>query len=156
MPVVLLSYEYVADILGRRKPHREAHLAHVERTTAEGGLVVAGAVGDPPHGAVFVFEDDADAAGPAAEFAAGDLFAQPWIGEKGRFDVVVACEVLYYLSDVPRTLEAMERLAKVGCLVTYFSPAERKIGAHISARKGVQRDAFRFGETEWTVAWWRP
>ncbi|HWO49796.1 MAG TPA: YciI family protein [Solirubrobacterales bacterium] len=74
MPVVLLSYEYVADILERRKPHREAHLAHVERTTAEGGLVVAGAVGDPPHGAVFVFEDDADAAGPAAEFAAGDPY----------------------------------------------------------------------------------
>ena len=93
---------------------------------------------------------------PSADFAAGDLFAQPWIGERGRFDVVVACEVLYYLSDVPRTLDAMERLAKVGCLVTYFSPAERKIGGFVSARKGVQKDAFRFGETEWTVAWWRP
>ncbi|HKQ17275.1 MAG TPA: YciI family protein [Solirubrobacterales bacterium] len=74
MPVVLLSYEYVDDILERRKPHRGAHLAHVERTAAEGGLVVAGAVGDPPHGAVFVFEDDADAALAAEAFAAGDPY----------------------------------------------------------------------------------
>jgi 2-polyprenyl-3-methyl-5-hydroxy-6-metoxy-1,4-benzoquinol methylase len=92
---------------------------------------------------------------PGAEFAAGDLFAQPWVSQPEIFDVVVACEVLYYLSDVPRTLDAMERLSRVGCLVTYFAPAERKIGPAVSARRGVQRDSFRFGETEWTVAWWR-
>jgi uncharacterized protein YciI len=74
MPVVLLSYEYVDDILERRKPHRDAHLAHVERTAAEGGLVVAGAIGDPPHGAVFVFEDESDAAAAAQAFAAGDPY----------------------------------------------------------------------------------
>jgi len=90
----------------------------------------------------------------SAEFAAGDLFAQPWSHSSHRFDVVVACEVLYYLSDVPRTLDAMERLATKGWLATYFAPAERKIGAHL-ARPGVERDSFRFGDTEWVVAWWR-
>jgi uncharacterized protein YciI len=75
MAVVLLSYEYVGDILERRKPHREAHLAHVERFAADGGLVVAGAVGDPVHGAVFVFEDDSDATAVAERFAAGDPYA---------------------------------------------------------------------------------
>jgi uncharacterized protein YciI len=74
MPVVLLSYEYVYDILERRKPHREAHLAHIERAAAGGSLVVAGAVGDPPHGAAFVFEDESDAAAAAEEFAAGDPY----------------------------------------------------------------------------------
>jgi 2-polyprenyl-3-methyl-5-hydroxy-6-metoxy-1,4-benzoquinol methylase len=93
---------------------------------------------------------------PQAEFAAGDLFAQPWSGEVGRFDVVVACEVLYYLSDVPRTLDAMTRLARVGCLVTYFAPAERKMGPHFAKRTGLERDSFRFGDTEWTAVWWRP
>jgi len=74
MPVVLLSYEYVDDILDRRKLHREAHLAHIERSAAEGSLVVAGAVGEPPRGAVFVFEDDSDAVAAAEEFAAGDPY----------------------------------------------------------------------------------
>ena len=74
MAVALLSYEYVDDILERRKPHREAHLAHIERSAADGGLVVAGAVGDPPNGALFVFEDDSDAATVAEEFAAGDPY----------------------------------------------------------------------------------
>jgi len=92
---------------------------------------------------------------PGAEFAVGDLFAQPWSGEEGRFDVVVACEVLYYLRDVPRTLDAMERLARRGCLVTYFTPAERRVGAHVAARPGLERATFRHGEVEWTVAWWR-
>lgn len=94
---------------------------------------------------------------PQATFAAGDLFSQPWSAETGKFDVVVACEVLYYLSDVPRTLDAMDRLATKGCLVTYFSAAERKIGQYVASRPGVQRDTFRFGaegETEWVVAWW--
>jgi predicted TPR repeat methyltransferase len=93
---------------------------------------------------------------PSAEFAAGDLFAQPWAGETGRFDVVVACEVLYYLSDVPRTLEAMERLARRGCLVTYFAPAERKLGAHLAGLRGVVRSSIRHGAEEWIVAAWSP
>lgn len=91
---------------------------------------------------------------PGAEFAAGDLFAQPWSREAKRFDVVVACEVLYYMSDVDKALDAMDHLARVGCLVTYFAPAARRVGAQVGARPGVQRDSFRFGDTEWTVAWW--
>jgi SAM-dependent methyltransferase len=91
---------------------------------------------------------------PLLEFCVGDLYSHPWSGERDRFDVVVACEVLYYLSDLPKALEAMERLCRRGCLVTYFSPAERKLGAALASRPGVKRDAFRFGDTEWTIAWW--
>lgn len=92
---------------------------------------------------------------PGVEFAVGDLLTQPWPLDQPRFDVVVACEVLYYLSDVPRTLDRMEQLARRGCLVTYFSPAERRIGAYVAARQGVEKATFSFGETQWTVAWWR-
>ena len=51
----LLFYEYVPDILDRREPHRDAHLALVRRWKDEGSIVLAGALGDPPHGAAFVF-----------------------------------------------------------------------------------------------------
>ena len=53
-----LTYDYVPDIVERRAPHREAHLAHVAEWHERGELVVAGAVGDPPHGALFAFDVD--------------------------------------------------------------------------------------------------
>jgi uncharacterized protein YciI len=55
---IALTYEYVDGMLERRAPHREAHLAHIARWGAEGRLRVAGALGDPPSGAIFVFEVD--------------------------------------------------------------------------------------------------
>jgi uncharacterized protein len=57
----LLFYDYVPDIVERRAPHREAHLAHARRWKDDGRIVMAGALGDPPHGAAFVFRVD----GPA-------------------------------------------------------------------------------------------
>jgi uncharacterized protein len=68
----LLFYEYVPDIAERRGPHREAHLALARRWKEEGRLVMAGALGDPPHGAVFVFRADGPAA--AEEFVAADPY----------------------------------------------------------------------------------
>jgi uncharacterized protein YciI len=50
----LLHYVYVEDILERRGPHREGHLALARRWKDEGRLLMGGAVGDPPHGALFV------------------------------------------------------------------------------------------------------
>ncbi len=51
----LLLYDYVPDIVERRIPHREAHLALVRRWHEAGRLVMAGALGDPPQGAAFAF-----------------------------------------------------------------------------------------------------
>ena len=58
----LLTYDYVENIVERRAPHREAHLAHAGAWRDRGAIVMAGAVGDPPHGALFVFrvEDPAE------------------------------------------------------------------------------------------------
>jgi uncharacterized protein YciI len=53
----LLFYDYVEDILERRGPHREAHLAWIAAEHAADAVVMAGALGDPVHGAVFVFRD---------------------------------------------------------------------------------------------------
>jgi uncharacterized protein YciI len=54
----LLIYEYVEDVVERRKPVRDAHLATIERWREEGHLVIAGAVGDPPHTAMLAFRGD--------------------------------------------------------------------------------------------------
>lgn len=92
---------------------------------------------------------------PDAELIAGDLLAQPWANEAGRFDVVVACEVIYYMSDVPRFLAAMNRLGR-GCVVTYFAAAERKMGQYVRAIPGVTIERIAHGDAAWFVATWTP
>jgi 2-polyprenyl-3-methyl-5-hydroxy-6-metoxy-1,4-benzoquinol methylase len=92
---------------------------------------------------------------PNAEFAVGDLGAQPWAGETDRFDVVAACEVIYYMSDVPAFLANMSRLGR-GCVVTYFSAAERKMGPLVRAIPGVAIDEIVQPQAAWYVATWTP
>lgn len=50
-----LRYTYVDGMLEKRAPHRGAHLAHVAEWESR-GLLLAGALGDPPSGAFFAFE----------------------------------------------------------------------------------------------------
>ncbi|HWE32922.1 MAG TPA: YciI family protein [Solirubrobacteraceae bacterium] len=56
----ILFYDYVADVAERRGPHRPAHLDHVGSEKQSGRLLMAGALGDPPHGAAFVFGPDTE------------------------------------------------------------------------------------------------
>jgi uncharacterized protein YciI len=51
----ILFYDYVDDMLERRRPHRDAHLERIHAAKDRGALVLAGALGDPPHGAAIVF-----------------------------------------------------------------------------------------------------
>jgi uncharacterized protein YciI len=50
-----LFYDYVPNIVERRAPHRPAHLELYGQWRADGRLVLGGAIGDPPHGALIVF-----------------------------------------------------------------------------------------------------
>jgi uncharacterized protein YciI len=54
-PHLILFYDYVTDIVERRPPHREAHLARIGEEVDAGRIVMAGALGDPPTGAAIVF-----------------------------------------------------------------------------------------------------
>lgn len=76
MPELLtvLRYDYVADVLERRPPHREAHLALIGRWQADGRLLMGGPLGDPPHGALFVLR--------TPEAAAAEAFVRedPYVG----------------------------------------------------------------------------
>jgi uncharacterized protein len=57
----ILMYEYVPGIVERRAEYRAAHLEMVNALHAEDRIVIAGAVGDPPHTAMIVFRDVASA-----------------------------------------------------------------------------------------------
>jgi uncharacterized protein len=57
----LLIYDYVENMLERRAPHREAHLARIRAEREAGRITLAGALGDPPTGAAIVWRGvDAD------------------------------------------------------------------------------------------------
>jgi 2-polyprenyl-3-methyl-5-hydroxy-6-metoxy-1,4-benzoquinol methylase len=90
---------------------------------------------------------------PQAKFATGDVFSQPWGSEAGRFDLVLGCEVLYYMSDPQRAVDAMTRLGKA-CLVTIYAPAAHRVGPVLEAIPGVQKDWFGRREAQWLVAFW--
>jgi uncharacterized protein YciI len=71
-PHLLLLYDYVEDILERRAPHREAHLARIRAWAREGRIVMAGAIGDPPTGAAIAFAPCTPE--EVGEYVAGDPY----------------------------------------------------------------------------------
>jgi uncharacterized protein YciI len=70
----ILFYDYVPDLVERRGPHRDGHLALIHRWHEEGRLVMAGALGDPPHSGAFVLRIGDPAA--AEEFRAQDPYVE--------------------------------------------------------------------------------
>jgi SAM-dependent methyltransferase len=101
---------------------------------------------------------------PRGRFFAGDLYARPWrAGGNGAassaggkpFDLVVACEVLYYMKEPRRCLDEMSALGK-GCLVTFFEPAAKRLADDVLAMPGVEQSWFHAGGVTWLAAWWRP
>lgn len=73
-PKQALFYDYVEDVLERRTPYREAHLALAREWKQDGRLVAGGALGDPPHGGLLVF--DVGDAGEVEAFAAADPYVE--------------------------------------------------------------------------------
>jgi uncharacterized protein YciI len=78
-----LQYDVVDDYVHRRVPFRDEHLGLVRDAHARGELILAGAVGDPPAGALLVFR----AATPAT--AEAFVRADPYVrhGLVTRWDV---------------------------------------------------------------------
>ena len=54
----ILFYDYVENIVERRAPYRETHLAHVGEYVERGELVLGGAFASPADGAAIVFKID--------------------------------------------------------------------------------------------------
>jgi len=128
--------------IGCGEGHQSAHLAQLcDRLT---GIDVAAAA-----------VERARARLPGAELLVGPLHAQPWAGERARFDLVTGFEVVYLCEDVPATLAAMSRLGRA-CAVSYYASAAPLMEAPLRAMPVAGRASFAFGGTEWHAAWWRP
>jgi uncharacterized protein YciI len=69
-----LTYDVVTDFANRRMAFREAHLRLVRDAHERSLLLLAGALGDPPDGALLVFRsDDASA---VEDFARADPYVR--------------------------------------------------------------------------------
>ena len=79
----------------------------------------------------------------------------PWRPSGGRFDLVVACEVLSYMSDAVGAVRRMSELGRA-CLVTFFGPSARFVAPHVDGRHGVERGWFYHDPYPWLWAFWRP
>ena len=58
MAYFALLYDVVDQFAERRAPLREAHLALVRAASARGEVFMAGAIGQPPQGALLIFQSD--------------------------------------------------------------------------------------------------
>ena len=67
----VLIYEYVENAVDKRAPYRAGHLELIAREKEAGRIVLAGALGDPPHGAHIVFRGEA---ADAERFAEADPY----------------------------------------------------------------------------------
>jgi ubiquinone/menaquinone biosynthesis C-methylase UbiE len=70
-----------------------------------------------------------------------------------RFDLVTACEVLYYIEDVPAVLARLVALGRF-VLVSYYRPRAPQVEPHLRTVPGIQFDRIVCGSKEWIVAWW--
>lgn len=89
---------------------------------------------------------------PQANFAAADIHSHPW-GDR-RFDLVTACEVLYYMRDVRAAIERMNALGRA-CLVTCYSPTLQATAEELDRIPRVNRHWIYHGSTVWLTCWWR-
>jgi SAM-dependent methyltransferase len=93
---------------------------------------------------------------PHCRFGVGDIANLPWTNAaEKRYDLVVACEMLYYVADVPKTIARMSDLGRA-CLVTFFCPAARILARHVEAIPGAQRGWMYHDPYAWLWAFWRP
>jgi uncharacterized protein len=87
MSYYVLRYDAVVDdYVNRRTPFRSEHLRMLREANERGEVVMAGAVGEIPEGAIIIFRSDTPAA--AEQFAVNDPYVtnglilswrvQPW------------------------------------------------------------------------------
>jgi uncharacterized protein YciI len=72
VPYFALVYDTVEEYAVRRQPFRDQHLGLVRAAHERGEVVMAGALGDPPDGALLVFRGDSAAIAEA--FATNDPY----------------------------------------------------------------------------------
>jgi 2-polyprenyl-3-methyl-5-hydroxy-6-metoxy-1,4-benzoquinol methylase len=90
---------------------------------------------------------------PVATFQAGELSSVQGPGG-GRFDLVTACEVLYYMSDVRGAIRRMSELG-VHCLATYYDGRAAQLDPVFKDVPVLHSESFSHEDTRWRAVCWR-
>ena len=77
-----LQYEVVDDFGNRRTPYRPEHLRLVTEAHNRGEMPIAGALGDPPDGALLIFRGASPSV--AEDFARNDPYVQKGLVTRWR------------------------------------------------------------------------
>jgi 2-polyprenyl-3-methyl-5-hydroxy-6-metoxy-1,4-benzoquinol methylase len=91
---------------------------------------------------------------PQATFAVSDMYRLTQFMPLARFDLVTACEVLYYMTDVPGALRRLSELGQA-CLISYYDGAREEMDKHVAEIPGVKFESIPADDGVFTVAWWR-
>ncbi|MCH8011768.1 MAG: class I SAM-dependent methyltransferase [Candidatus Marinimicrobia bacterium] len=70
-----------------------------------------------------------------------------------QYELVVACEILYYLKDIEKAIKLMSHLGRY-CLVTYLESHESVFGRFIEPIEGVKYEVIHGSTANWKVAYW--
>jgi len=68
----ILFYKTVEDYIEKRAPYRSEHLLLAQKAQENGNLIMAGALADPPDGAILIFKGDSPQ--KAEDFAKNDPY----------------------------------------------------------------------------------
>jgi 2-polyprenyl-3-methyl-5-hydroxy-6-metoxy-1,4-benzoquinol methylase len=90
-----------------------------------------------------------------ATFEVGDLLNFHAIEHNGPFDLVTACEVIYYLEDsqLERAFQNLNSLGRT-CVVTYYQGMFARLDPFFK-NKPVKSEALRTELGEWRFIWWK-
>lgn len=100
-----------------------------------------------------VAAERARAALPEADFLVGRAEDAAQIVGKRRFDIVTACEILYYAPDVPQILKVLQGLAP-RILVTNYEKRGRMLAHHFDAPGWTRLDDMVVQSTRWRCHLW--
>lgn len=87
-----------------------------------------------------------------AVFELGDLDSLAKQGRK-TFDLVTACEVLYYFADLEHAYQCLNRLGQ-SCVATYYDGEYERMDCFFR-KKAVNFDTIRGPSGEWRIVWWK-
>lgn len=90
---------------------------------------------------------------PQSMFLVGDIFSRELEG-LAPFDLVVACEVVYYLDDVQSALDRLGRLS-ANRLVTYHAGVMPRLDPFFSCLRCSGTEILKYDVSHWRATWWR-
>lgn len=91
---------------------------------------------------------------PTAHFAALELERMNDVFTEQKYDLITACEVLYYLPDIPAAVELLQSKTDF-IFVSNYSERAKKMRPHFEAKNWHRLDNIEFEDTMWECHYWR-